>query len=303
MDEEEQASPKSDTNHSTQARAQKPPMVERLRTLRERKRHRPQEDDEVPEEERPPKVTRFSLDPPPGTATQTHTDSKREISRLRHSLKTCQGERDSALAHARLMAKRNADLSMRLNSKKTPRKRKITSESRFLTSDTAMEKACADREAEQQKEQKALEKRQMRVVKDDERQLEREGIAGTKIWGGVWKSRNKAEVLDLAFALGVSMSGTKAQVTERIQARLDSVPELAHDVRFTGLYPSASARSMVGTFTKLECFYSTDCHIPQTRATAQATCPSPAQPEAGPSNHQRAMVRPEEGVGSSSMRC
>lgn len=236
--DEQSNPPQVDLEHEGSGRKQKPSIPERIRTLRKRKRQAA-EDDEESSEDRAPAVTAVEIDPPAGTVLRTLADHEQEVARLRQCLEVCKSERDSAIAHAQLMAKRNHELSNRLHSKKTTRKQKITSGSRFLTSDEAMKQLREEKAVNERKEQEARELKQAQAEKDEKRQRERETKAPTKVWSGAWKSRNKDEVLDLAFALGLAINGTKNEVIERIQTHLSASPWLMRDSRFSGLYPSA----------------------------------------------------------------
>ena len=62
----------------------------------------------------------------------------------------------------------------------------------------------------------------------------RRAIASTAFSGSL-RTKAKAQLQDIASALGLPVEGTKKVVVERIQAHLDATPALADHPRFAGL--------------------------------------------------------------------
>ncbi|ETW86154.1 hypothetical protein HETIRDRAFT_407879 [Heterobasidion irregulare TC 32-1] len=62
----------------------------------------------------------------------------------------------------------------------------------------------------------------------------RRAIAST-VFSGSLGTKAKAQLRDIASALGLPVEGTKKVVVERIQAHLDATPALADHPRFAGL--------------------------------------------------------------------
>lgn len=141
------------------------------------------------------------------------------------------------------MARENSDLRKQINAPKAARSRKLNTEARFLTGKEGLRIRAEDAAKEAKEAEKAAEKAQRIHEAEESRQRQREGNASTIIWRGAWRNRSKADVRDLAFALELSMDGTKNELMKRIQAHLDKAPALAHDKRFEGLYiPVARGR-------------------------------------------------------------
>ena len=170
-----------------------------------------------------------------------------EIARLQAENQELTWQRDTANTHAVVLRRENNDLKQKLNTKaeSSRRKKGLRTKGELLTSLEARERLAqeaAERDAKQKKRDEAQKRREDKAV---ERQIQRDAMNGNETYMGTLSSKNKAELEDIAHALGLPEKGLKADLIERIKTHLNGNPELQNDSRFSGLYPGRSRSSRI----------------------------------------------------------
>lgn len=173
---------------------------------------------------------------PDGFRIDCRQDVYRELARLRTIAEVAFKQAEEASAHAKLMAKENGELRRQINAPKPGRSRKQNTQSRFLTGEEGLKLHYEAKAKEVQGAKEAEEKLKQARDLEEERQRHREAEAPTTVWGGAWQNRAKPNIQDLAFALDLSIDGTKGELVERIRAHLETTPSRKADERFAGLY-------------------------------------------------------------------
>jgi hypothetical protein len=154
-----------------------------------------------------------------------------EVAVLRH-------ENEELAAHAVLAFDQVRSLKHRLNGKASnSKRRKLTTNSRWLNSAEALaqcEREEAEAEAEAaHKQLKANEKQ----AQEKERQRQRERRDPNEPFVGSLNSRKKADLQDIAYALGLEIEGRVEDLKSGINAYFDENKEQRTDPRYIGLFP------------------------------------------------------------------
>ena len=107
-----------------------------------------------------------------------------------------------------------------------------------MTSEAARAEMAAA-QAEQQEKEQVNEEKQRKKAEAAAQTTARRIAQGENIeFKGAVHSRNKEGLQDIAYALGLSLEGTKAVLVERINDYLDNNPQLKDDNRFARLFAS-----------------------------------------------------------------
>ena len=173
---------------------------------------------------------------------------RKENARLRHENEILQARSTHANAHAAIAHWHINALMAHINHKKSSRKGKCTirTTARCLTVGEGAEE-CDKEEAEEAAEAARKEEEQRRKEQEEaDRQLERE-LAATNdshVFSGVLARKRKEDLKMIAFALGLPLSGTNAQLSTAITEHLKAHPaRYAADPKFAGLFTAANGLS------------------------------------------------------------
>ena len=109
-----------------------------------------------------------------------------------------------------------------------------------MTSEAGRAEVAAVRAEQLEKEQRIEEKEKKKAAAAAETSARRITQGDNVEFKGPLHSHNKEGLQDIAFALRISLDGTKAALVDRINQHLDTHPELNTDSRFVGLYLSRS---------------------------------------------------------------
>ncbi|KIJ34157.1 hypothetical protein M422DRAFT_118962, partial [Sphaerobolus stellatus SS14] len=144
----------------------------------------------------------------------------------------------AAEAHCSIQTSRALDLQEQLNEAKKPRHRgPKNTMTRILTAREARsdhEQRCAEKAA---KDHEALTKQREKAAEARAREIEQARKATTQIYTVPFHCyKLKEELKDLAYALGLEISGENNELKQRIQAHMNSHPELQQEKRFAGLF-------------------------------------------------------------------
>ncbi|EUC61658.1 hypothetical protein RSOL_404490, partial [Rhizoctonia solani AG-3 Rhs1AP] len=192
-------------------------------------------------------ITLKNILPSPGTALNTKSQLTAEVIRLCGDLESCIAQRESACAHASLMAKQNAELQKKINTKKRNRRKKLTTDSRLVTSDEYVNIRRMEREDEERKAKILEEKAQQRRSEEARRERERAEGAHSLTWSSGWRNKRKEDLKDLCYALELSMEGTRDAMVKRIETYLAEKPEIVGDNRFRALFASKPVTNPVSS--------------------------------------------------------
>ncbi|KAE9382544.1 hypothetical protein BT96DRAFT_232645 [Gymnopus androsaceus JB14] len=151
-----------------------------------------------------------------------------------------QAEREAATVHAVLAGREASVLKHQLNAKarkKTDASKRFSTSARIVTSAEGKEQAIVEAEKREAKKS-ALEEKQKKK-KDTERgdilrraEQEREEVP----FSGSIKSKSKADLQDILFALGLDIEGNVATLRVRIDAHFNAETALKELPRYIGLF-------------------------------------------------------------------
>ncbi len=120
-------------------------------------------------------------------------------------------------------------------------KAKLNADARTLTSAEGL-RLAEERDAlasakEQERETRNQEREEQERLAQERRVAERD----TMVFTGAITSKNKSQLKDLAWALGLTMDGTNAELQTRINAHFDSNPEKREHPQFIGIFQRGRA--------------------------------------------------------------
>ncbi|KAJ3995883.1 hypothetical protein F5050DRAFT_1763972 [Lentinula boryana] len=157
-----------------------------------------------------------------------------------------QAEREAATVHAVLAGREASILKYQLNAntrKKTDTSKCFTTSARIVTSAEGKEQAIAEASKRDAKKNELEEKKKKK--QDTERadflrcaEQEREQLP----FSGSLRSKLKAELQDILFALGLDIKGNVAALLLRINAHFDTETALKQDPRYVGLFSKPSGK-------------------------------------------------------------
>lgn len=141
-------------------------------------------------------------------------------------------------AHCTLEKRENSDLRERLeNSAKKRRTHHLRTTANFLTSPEGKELWHVQNAERLDKEREKKEKKEKKAATLAEKEQERVAEAPTKVFqAGLSSYKRKDELLMIAAALGITATGTNAQLASALKDHLVANPHLKDDPRFTALY-------------------------------------------------------------------
>jgi len=147
-------------------------------------------------------------------------------------------ENSTLWAHCAIAGTEIQDLRRCLNTKENrpSKRRKLNVNARWLNSDEGLrlaEEYEAEREADKQKKHSAQE---LRAAKEAEREEQRRQRDPNTPFTGTLNSKSKADLQDVAHALGLSMDGQKKDLLGRIKAHFDANTTLHDHPRYEGLF-------------------------------------------------------------------
>lgn len=156
-------------------------------------------------------------------------------------------QRDTANTHAVVLCQENNNLKQKLNTKaeSSRRKKSLRTKGELLTSLEAWERLAQEAAECDAKQKKRDEAQKCREDKTVECQIQHDAMNGNETYMGMLSSKNKAELEDIAHALGLPEKGFKVDLIECIKTHLNGNPELQNDSHFSGLYPGCSRLSHV----------------------------------------------------------
>ncbi|KAL0056970.1 hypothetical protein AAF712_016412 [Marasmius tenuissimus] len=141
------------------------------------------------------------------------------------------------------------------NEKRGKKKRKLNVDSRCLTSSQALaqyEKENQEREAGEARKEAS---RDAREDQQRQRQEDRAHRDPNKPFTGSLGSKNKPDLQDIAWVLGLSIDGQKKDLIAHITAHFDTHPDLKTDLRFCSLF-SRTARTADESLNPGNCYNS-----------------------------------------------
>ncbi|KAL0063933.1 hypothetical protein AAF712_009123 [Marasmius tenuissimus] len=180
--------------------------------------------------------------PPPAVAYKSNVpcaqyrDDSQYIGALEDEVDALRKENAKIGAHCVILHDQYTVLKRKYNKANTKKskKRKLNVEARHLTSDEFMmqkEKENRERAAEEQR-------------KDFERQHQRETCDQSAPFLGSLKSKNKEDLKDVAYRLGLPMDGTNNELIARIESHFTANPALHENPVFVGLFNSRHGQTM-----------------------------------------------------------
>lgn len=200
----------------------------------------------LPPQQHTPSVSLPSPIPPsrfyskiPRSIPRRGRDTEAYISALEAEVLALRHENEATGAHAVMAFDQVRSYKRRFNAKSTTSKRrKLNTDARWLNSDKALAEAEAQREVELADEARRQEARDKKMEEEHERQREREQRDPNEPFKGALGGRNKAELQDVAFVLGLSVDGKNSDIKARIEAHFDEHENLRSDPRYIALFPS-----------------------------------------------------------------
>jgi phage gp16-like protein len=189
------------------------------------------------------RTAQIRVETPITSTASSEIDKDEEIRTLRRQLENSNAQRDAAEVHA-VMAQREAAVwKFRLNQKKEkaaePSRRRLHTSSRVVTNDQGLAEAREDRERQQEKKRKESEKNSQKAAKEKENIVRRATQGSTRVFSGPLSTKNKTDLEDISDALGLSITGTKPILIERITEHFKKFPRLKEDPRFLSLFERA----------------------------------------------------------------
>ena len=156
-------------------------------------------------------------------------------------------QRDSAETHAVQSQRQCAVWKHRFNKKQEKSRkeasRRVHTRARVVTNDQGLEDARQDHDKRVEKKQKEAAKQVRRAAKQKEDLVRRATQGSTRAFvGSLNVSKNKTELEDIADAIGIDISGTKAQLLERITNHFNDHPRFKEDTRFCGMFDRVRGR-------------------------------------------------------------
>jgi hypothetical protein len=147
-------------------------------------------------------------------------------------------ENSTLRAHCVIAGTEIQSLQRRLNAKENrpSKRRKLNVDARWLNSDEGLrlaEEYEAVRVADEEKKHSA---RELRAAKEAEREEQRWQRDPNTPFTGTLNSKSKADLQDVAHALGLSMDGQKKDLLERIKAYFDANTTLRDHPCYEGLF-------------------------------------------------------------------
>lgn len=159
-------------------------------------------------------------------------------------------ERDTATAHAILAGRSIQQLQVKLNTKKSSKKkdRSIVVGGRVVSTQEGRAEAEKQKRAREEKENKAEKLRQKRNDADVEMRMRRQELGRESMgFSGALSGQRLAQLRDLAWSLRLSETGTREELIARIQAHFDGKPNLREDARYTNIFGARRRRLQEST--------------------------------------------------------
>ena len=184
--------------------------------------------------------------------TRRGQDTEAYILELEKEVSALRRENVELATHATLAFDHVRGLKHHLNVKAPSSKRqKLNTNSRWLNSEEGL--AEAERQEAEEKE-KAAEKQarsDQRQAEEKERQRQREHRNPNEPFVGALNSRKKAELQDIAYALGLDINGRVDDLKSKINTHFEQHEELCTSAHYIGLFPQLSrqARQVPSTST------------------------------------------------------
>jgi hypothetical protein len=191
----------------------------------------------------------------------------------RRYIENLESQLETTTAHCSLAQYQIKQLQHKLT-KRTGKKtstRKFNVEARVLTSDEGRQAAADARKAAEDKAAQQKENRDARAQKELEEQQRRETRSVDEPFVGSLTSRNLPDLKDVAYALNLSLDGTKKAILERIQTHFTSNPTLRDSPRFIGLFQRVRRQKRTASDANLP--HAEDQHI-DPQLVPLAHCPS-----------------------------
>ena len=165
-------------------------------------------------------------------------DTEAYIRALEGEAAVLRHENEELATHAVLAFDQVRNLKRRLNGKASnSKRRKLNTDSRWLNSADALaqcEREEAEAEAEAARKQAKANEKQ---AQEKERQQQRERRDPNEPFVGSLNSRKKADLQDIAYALGLEIEGRVEDLKSSINAYFDENEEQRTSPRFIGLFP------------------------------------------------------------------
>jgi hypothetical protein len=166
------------------------------------------------------------------------------ICALEGEVKVLHQENEELAAHAVMAFDQVRGLKSHLNNKAfRSKRRKLNTDSRWLNSEVALAQ-CEQEEADAEKEAACKQARaDEKQAEAKERQQQRENRNPNEPFVGTLNSQKKAELQDVAFALGLEMEGKVDDLKSRINAHFNEHEDLRTSPRFVGLFPQLARQA------------------------------------------------------------
>jgi hypothetical protein len=228
----------------------------------------------------------YSKAPKPAKCGQ---DTEAYIHALEGEVAVLRCQNEELAAHAIMAFDQVQGLKHRLNGKASKlKRRKLNTDSRWLNSEEGLaqcERQEAEAEAEAARKQvRAYEKQ----AEEEERQRQREQRDPNEPFVGSLNGRKKAELQDIAYALGLEIEGQVEDLKSRINAHFNENEEQRTSPRYIGLFPQLArqARQTINAPAP------TSTPFPSTSALRIITNAMPPNNQQSPflENHQLTMV-------------
>ena len=111
--------------------------------------------------------------------------------------------------------------------------------SQGVTNDQGLAEAHEDWEWQQEKKQKESEKISQKAAKEKENIVRHATQGSTQVFSGPLSTKNKTDLEDISNTLGLSITGTKPILVERITKHFKKFPHLKEDPWFLSLFERA----------------------------------------------------------------
>jgi hypothetical protein len=177
-------------------------------------------------------------------------DTETYIRALEGEAAVLRRENEELAAHAILAFDQVRSLKHRLNGKASnSKRRKLTTNSRWLNSAEALaqcEREEAEAEAEAARKQAKANEKQ---AQEKERQRQRERRDPNRPFVGSLNSRKKADLQDIAYALGLEIEGRVDDLKSSINTYFDEHEEQRTSPRYVGLFPQIALQARQAAHT------------------------------------------------------
>ena len=121
--------------------------------------------------------------------------------------------------------------------------KKLTPGAHVCTNDLGLEDAQQDHNKRTEKKQKEAAKHAWKAAKQKEDLVRRATQGSTRAFvGSLSLTENKTELEDIADAVGINISGTKAQLLEQITNHFNDHPQFKEDPHFIGMFDRVPGR-------------------------------------------------------------